>query len=82
MRRRHAHPPSACLGHALGELRLADARRAEKQKHERVVLVVPAVLPPTDGSRDGHDGPVLAHNVFAKALEEKKKDAVCVQRAG
>ena len=41
-------------GHLLGQLSLANSGRAEEEKDERMLVVGPAVLLPTD--RPGHCG--------------------------
>ena len=47
------------VGDLLGQLRLPDSGRPEKEEDKRMLVVDPSVLLPANGRRDDRDGPVL-----------------------
>eukprot|EP00051_Salpingoeca_urceolata_P023320 m.393312 g.393312 ORF g.393312 m.393312 type:complete len:321 (-) comp20091_c0_seq9:2270-3232(-) len=61
------------LCQAFGNLRLAETRRAKKQKDQRPVFVMPAVFFPADGGGNVVEGRFLPHNVLFETLFQRKQ---------
>ena len=69
------------VGDLLGQLRLPDSGRPEKEEDERMLVVDPSVLLPANGRRDDRDGPVLKLKLSLKfpiSITSAKKQLLAV----